>query len=432
MTPLVRYSGAVLVPVAIGVLTGLWVTASAFEGLQREADLRIAASATDLIQQGMGVARDALLEEAEAVQLTRPYAPAVEAALRGDTVLALGSSEESLQLTVAYGEGPLVRVATGPFRPTVLEVLPSIAGYRLALYLRGRRTMTTVPTFSPAVLHPEVLLALARQAEGMALELDGVAGALRAFQTIPGRPSDVAVLAAAEDDTSIEAAGMTAPVTVLMVVLLLSGFAAWTTHNPRRPSVPIAGPVEQSTLQWSLVVLVPVIAGVAIVLSLDRDYRQSAAASMRDQLNRAIILVKQVDRISSVSAAGAITGFDAARLRAGGVEAATRDDVELISALAELRPPPPSFTSSGVMDVDGDTRFYSAARTPGGATLVLIGPTMTRQLLDVRRSLGLGGLLILLPPLLFLWLSEHPGSESASEGPDDEPPTGDRASGATY
>ena len=424
MTPLVRYSGAVLVPVAIGVLTGLWVTASAFERLQREADLRIAASATDLIQQEMGTARDALLEEAEAVQPTRPYAPAVEAALRGDTVLALGSSEESLELTVAYGEGPLVRVATGPFRPTVLELLPSIAGYRLALYLRGRRT---VPTFSPEVLHPEVLLALARQAQGMALELDGVAVALRAFQTIPGRPSDVAVLAAAEDDTSIEAAGMTAPVTVLMVVLLLSGFAAWTTYNPRRPSVSVAEPVEQSTLQWSLVVLVPVIAGVAIVLSLDRDYRQSAAASMQDQLNRAIILVKQVDRISSVSAARAITGFDAARLRASEVEAATRDDVELISALEELRPPPPSFTSSGVTDVDGDTRFYSAARTPGGATLVLIGPTMTRRLRDVRRSLGLGGLLILLPPLLFLWLSEPPGSESASEGPDDEPPTGDRA-----
>ena len=424
MTPLVRYSGAVLVPVAIGVLTGLWVTASAFERLQREADLRIAASATDLIQQEMGTARDALLEEAEAVQPTRPYAPAVEAALRGDTVLALGSSEESLELTVAYGEGPLVRVATGPFRPTVLELLPSIAGYRLALYLRGRGT---VPTFSPEVLHPEVLLALARQAEGMALELDGVAVALRAFQTIPGRPSDVAVLAAAEDDTSIEAAGMTAPITVLMVVLLLSGFAAWTTYNPRRPSVSVAEPVEQSTLQWSLVVLVPVIAGVAIVLSLDRDYRQSAAASMQDQLNRAIILVKQVDRISSVSAARAIAGFDAARLRASEVEAATRDDVELISALEELRPPPPSFTSSGVTDVDGDTRFYSAARTPGGATLVLIGPTMTRRLRDVRRSLGLGGLLILLPPLLFLWLSEPPGSESASEGPDDEPPTGDRA-----
>ena len=424
MTPLVRYSGAVLVPVAIGVLTGLWVTASAFERLQREADLRIAASATDLIQQEMGTARDALLEEAEAVQPTRHCAPAVEAALRGDTVLALGSSEESLELTVAYGEGPLVRVATGPFRPTVLELLPSIAGYRLALYLRGRGT---VPTFSPEVLHPEVLLALARQAEGMALELDGVAVALRAFQTIPGRPSDVAVLAAAEDDTSIEAAGMTAPVTVLMVILLLSGFAAWTTYNPRRPSVSVAEPVEQSTLQWSLVVLVPVIAGVAIVLSLDRDYRQSAAASMQDQLNRAIILVKQVDRISSVSAARAITGFDAARLRASEVEAATRDDVELISALEELRPPPPSFTSSGVTDVDGDTRFYSAARTPGGATLVLIGPTMTRRLRDVRRSLGLGGLLILLPPLLFLWLSEPPGSESASEGPDDEPPTGDRA-----
>ena len=46
----------------------------------------------------------------------------------------------------------------------------------------------------------------------------------------PSRPSRVVrrtlVLAAAEDDRSIEAAGLTTPVTVLMVVLLLSGFAA--------------------------------------------------------------------------------------------------------------------------------------------------------------------------------------------------------------
>jgi hypothetical protein len=54
-----------------------------------------------------------------------PYPPAVEAALRGDTVLALGSSAESLELTLVYGDGPLVRTATGPFRPTVLESLHS-------------------------------------------------------------------------------------------------------------------------------------------------------------------------------------------------------------------------------------------------------------------------------------------------------------------
>ena len=203
VTPLTRYSGAVLMPVAIGVVAALWVTGSAFERLQNSADLRVAASATDLILQEMGAARDALLDGAEAVQPTAPYPPAVEAALRGDTVLALGSSEESLELTVAYGEGPLVRIATGPFRPTVLEVLPSITGYRLALYLRGTRTVTTEPPFSPDVLHPEVLLALARQADGMVLESGEVTGALRAFQAIPGRPSDVAVLAAAEEDNNI-------------------------------------------------------------------------------------------------------------------------------------------------------------------------------------------------------------------------------------
>jgi len=77
VTPLVRYCGAVLLPVTIGVLTSLWITASGFERLQVDADLRVAASATDLILPEMGAARDALLDGAEAVQPSPPYPPAV-------------------------------------------------------------------------------------------------------------------------------------------------------------------------------------------------------------------------------------------------------------------------------------------------------------------------------------------------------------------
>ena len=96
-----------------------------------------------------------------------PYPPAVEAALRGDTVLALGSSAESLELPLVYGDGPLVQIATGPFRPTVLESLPSIAGYRLALY-------------------PEVLVALDRSPDGVVFDAEGTTGTLRAFQGARG------------------------------------------------------------------------------------------------------------------------------------------------------------------------------------------------------------------------------------------------------
>ena len=115
-----------------------------------------------------------------------PYPPAVEAALRGDTVLALGSSSESLELPLVYGDGPLVQIATDPFRPTVLESLPSIAGYRLALYLRGTRSVTTEPAFSPEVLHPEVLVALDRSPDGVVFDAEGTTGTLRAFQGARG------------------------------------------------------------------------------------------------------------------------------------------------------------------------------------------------------------------------------------------------------
>ena len=155
--PLTRYASAVLAPVAAGVLGGLWLSASSLDRFQEAADARIAASATDLIWQEMGHAREALIERAEAVEATPPYSPAVEAALRGDTVVALGSSDQSLELTVVYGDGPLVRIATAPFQPAVLEILPSISRYRLALYLRGKRAVTTNPAFRPPQLHPNAL-----------------------------------------------------------------------------------------------------------------------------------------------------------------------------------------------------------------------------------------------------------------------------------
>ncbi len=406
MTSLSRYSGAVLVPVTIGVLAGLWMTHSAFEQLRFEADARVAASATDLILREMGVTTDALLDASELVEPTRPYPPAVEAALRGDTVLALGSSAESLELTLVYGEGSAVRISTGPFRPRVLELWPGIAGYRLALYLRGKRTVTTEPAFSPEVLHPETLLALGREPEGMVLAVGTGKGMLRAFQAVPGRPSEVAVLVAADQDTAVGGVGTSAPLTVLFVVLLLSAAAAWLTLHPRQPVVPGSGDLEQSPLQWALITLVPLLAGVAILLSLDRDYRQTATLSLRDQMSRAIVLVKQVDRMGSVRDAQAITGFDAALLGGGTIETATRDDIDLRSALGELRPPPRNFTSSGIVGANHESRFNSAARTPDGATLILMGPRISQKLGALRTKLGLVGILVLLPPLLFLWLAD--------------------------
>lgn len=70
MTPLSRYSAAVLLPVTLGALAGLWVTTTAFERLRSEADSRVAASATDLILREMGAATDALLAGAESVRPT--------------------------------------------------------------------------------------------------------------------------------------------------------------------------------------------------------------------------------------------------------------------------------------------------------------------------------------------------------------------------
>ena len=42
--------------------------------------------------------------------------------------------------------------------------------------------------------------------------------------------------------------------------------------------------------------------------------------------------------------------------------------------------------------------------------MVWIGPDTDERLGDVRKRMGLAGILILLPPLMFLWLADFPGS----------------------
>lgn len=407
--PLTRYAFAVLAPVAAGVLGGLWFSASALDRFQEAADARIAAAATDLIWQEMGRAREALLEEAEAVEATPPYGPAVEAALRGDTVVALGSSDQGLELTVVYGDGPLVRIATTAFQPTVLETLPSISRYRLALYLRGKRTMTTNPAFSPLQLDPKLHMALSRRPEGMPFSLNGSSAAIRPFQPVPGHRPEVVVVAAPEEQLEQRTARTTAPVTVLVVVLLLSAFAAWTIYRPPPEEPALRG--ERSSLQWPMVVLIPVIAGIAILLAFNLGFRRATTGGLRDQLNRAVVLTRQIDVTESVSAAQTATRFDVARVRAGAVEAATTDDDAVLEALRTLRPPPPGWTSSGVLDLKGGLRLYAAARTPSGAALVLIGPDLLGRFHAVRIRLGLWALLVIVPPVLFLWLSQRPPLE---------------------
>ena len=411
MGPLTRYAFAVLAPVAAGVLGGLWFSASALDRFQEAADARIAASATDLIWQDMGRARQALLEQAEAVEARPPYGPAVEAALRGDTVVALGSSGESLELTVVYGDGPLVRIASAPFQPTVLETLPSTSRYRLALYLRGKRTVTTNPPFSPLQLDPTLHMTLSRRPEGMSFSLNGSSAAIRPFQPVPGQRPEVVVVAAPEEGLRQWVGRSTAPVTVLVVVLLLSGFAAWTMYRP--PPQEPALRSERSPLQWPMVVLIPVIAGIAILLAFDLGFRRATTEGLRDQVSRAVVLTRQVEATESVSGAKTVTGFEVARVIAGSVEASTTDDDDVLGALRTLLPPPPNYTSSGVLDLKGSLRIYSAARTPSGAAFVLIGPDLLGRFRAVRIRLGLWALLVLAPPLLFLRFSDRPPPEAS-------------------
>jgi len=95
----------------------------------------------------------------------------------------------------------------------------------------------------------------------------------------------------------------------------------------------------------------------------------------------------------SPSGAHTLSGFHAARIQEGVVVASTLDGDA--SALATVPAPPPSFTTSGIVETMAGSSHYVAKRIDRDSFMVLLAPVSSAQIRALRRrSMVISGILL--------------------------------------
>ena len=156
-------------------------------------------------------------------------------------------------------------------------------------------------------------------------------------------------------------------------------------------------------MQSVLVAFIPVLAGFALLTSLDQGFRNTVGQAVRGDLARASALLRVSGEGDSMEAARTL-GFDAALIRRGVVLASTIENPESRDRLAAIRPPPPTFSTTGSIGLAGVDHSYMATRAGGGVVMVLLAPGPDAQAAEFRFRLIAAGLLMAIPPLLYLGL----------------------------
>jgi hypothetical protein len=405
MTPtsgraLTWYVLTVLLPalLAVSLTARQWSNAS--DAVVFDRHLRGAQTATEVLWQEMGAEQRALAARAPTVSVTPPYPPAIRAAEDGDTISALASSDESLELSVIFFDSAgALRMTREPFHPRVLTVLPSVIGLSISVYLRGRRAVSVDPPFGPLELSPDLLEELGRDVGGVEIRVAEGLGVLRPFRPTRGAPPDVVVLAG---DSVAHEAPLSLPtlMAVLGIVLLLSLAAMWTIKRGQSEH----GDDRSSLAQSGLIAFIPVLAGIVILATLDRSYRQLVTDSARDEMLRVVAFANEMDFATSPRNVEIATGYEAAYLAPDGAITSSVEDVELSGRLRDVRLPPPNFTSSGAIETSGAPVLYVAGRVPAGGALVILGPDVARRAASLRPVMLVAALGMALPALVYLFL----------------------------
>jgi hypothetical protein len=229
--------------------------------------------------------------------------------------------------------------------PTTAQV-GRVTGYRTALYLGGRSTVSTDPAPPP----------------------EGVDGAL----LVSGESTGDSTSAYAVVVAPSEPPGPPLPLPLLLVtglLLLFASLAGW---------IQLAGePREGRILSILLLSALPALTAWGFLIQADRLYREAADEAERRDLARALAVARLRDVAGEPAAVHRLTGFRAWRVRGGAVAAASVDGPA--DAVAALPVPPPSFTSTGTVATPEGDASYVALRLPdGGFTVAAVVPSPER------------------------------------------------------
>lgn len=331
--PLILFLAGVVLPVILAVAGAVLLREEEARSLQEDATARIARITGALF-----------LREAALSSGTPPSAPSLDDP---------GAPSE-----------PRVRA--------VLRAVERMAGYHTAVYLDGARTWASDPEFGPDRLPAGVLEAV-REGKQPAVPDGEMEQAAVVGLPGEGGTASLAVLAAplVPRSASLPLSNL---LPVLTVAVILSVVAAWVLFQTPTATEVEEGQRRPGRMQTALVVLIPILAGWALLGYLRRDLERVGERMTVQELSRTVALVRNRIPDAPVEELRAVTGFDATRIEGGRVMETTLESPELSAALAQGPSPPAGLTSSDRVRAGGEGAVYLALRQPGRGVLMLTAP----------------------------------------------------------
>jgi hypothetical protein len=327
------------------------------------------------LEQDLGAAVDSLLGAADLLPSPDTTIEAVRQAMAGDTVSAFDPTASGVELMVLFpdAEGQL-RFANGMLVPGAAVLVGRVARARVGLYLNGELWSATDPPPSAEVIDRETLLAASRTPSGVRSE----AGSVVAMDPRSGLPAAITALAQTE-----EPGRQPVPLAFRLVIgllLLFSAGAAWILLGKDRGRAP-----SHATLV--LLACVPLFTLLGMLVHVQRSFDAAAREDVSRNLAQILMVVGALGIAESPSAARALSGFHAARIRGGMVKASTLAGDE--AALAAVPTPPPSFTTFGAVELDAGTSRYVARRIDRESFIILLAPIPVDRIEALRKRFTL-------------------------------------------
>ena len=396
---LLTFLMAVLFPVMLGIAVSILFLEQAQAGLQIHSDLRMSRAGAYFLAHELQAAKDSLVPMAEEFSIPDPPTPAAQRALSGDTVMAVAAMEDGLRVTILLSDGAVVRGAAGRLTNDFVDAFQSVTNYGLSVYLEGDRVLAGKSPMGPRALPDQVIAELGQGVESVATSVQSGPAIVTRFGGAAGT-GDGLELMVGQTESRLIHTSLAPPLGVLAMILLLSLAAAWSVQShASEGGVGHRPPLMQSVL----VALIPVLAGIALLSSLDQGFRNIVGQAVRGDLARASALLRVSGEGASMEAARTL-GFDAELIDRGVVLASTIADQESRERLAAIRPPPPTFSTTGSVELTGVDYRYMATRPPGGGVMVLLTRGPEAQAAEFRFRLIAAGILMAIPSLLYLLL----------------------------
>jgi hypothetical protein len=388
-----RYLLFVLLPTALAFSFAHQVQKNVAESRSLESARRLGNLTSVLLRSEMAELASELVAQARPPANPDTTSPIVKAALRGDTLAALGTLEGELVLSVALAEtarddslrSPVFRAETSAFPASALGSLEGRSGFASALYLRGEQVKGggRGDSLEPKVLSETVTRSTRR---GPARVVTGVGTGL----VLPLDPQNTA-------STPVHLlvvpgqAGVPRPRPILEALILLAGILGGLALILARRDT--AGRLAESPLVALLPLYLLPLATLWVSLILSGHKLDRAVVAFDGlEMVRALGMLREAEGPIRLSAITAATGFGATRTRPGeGLESSLEEE-DLIRRLAELPAPQPSGPSIGTMGGDSyGVTYASMTETDAGALILTTAKNEEPLRIGRLFQAGLGG-----------------------------------------